>query len=128
MTAHYTPGHTPGGTSWSWTSCERERCLRVVYADSQNPVAAEGFLFSRSSTYPSALQDFARGFDTLAKLKCDVMLTPHPEFTGVLASKAKRDKGQANAFIRPAGCRRYVAAMRRRLAARLEQESIAARR
>jgi metallo-beta-lactamase class B len=22
VTAHFTPGHTPGGTSWTWSSCE----------------------------------------------------------------------------------------------------------
>jgi metallo-beta-lactamase class B len=25
VTAHLTPGHTPGGTSWSWRSCENRR-------------------------------------------------------------------------------------------------------
>ena len=34
ITAHATPGHTPGATSWSWESCEGERCLHMVYADS----------------------------------------------------------------------------------------------
>ena len=38
VTAHFTPGHTPGGTSWSWEACEERRCLRIVYADSQTPV------------------------------------------------------------------------------------------
>src|SRR5687768_17303495 len=27
----HTPGHTPGGTSWTWKSCEGARCLTVVY-------------------------------------------------------------------------------------------------
>jgi metallo-beta-lactamase class B len=27
VTAHFTPGHTPGGTSWTWRSCEDARCL-----------------------------------------------------------------------------------------------------
>ena len=30
VVAHLTPGHTPGGTSWSWRSCEGARCLDVV--------------------------------------------------------------------------------------------------
>lgn len=34
VTAHFTPGHTPGGTSWSWRSCEGSRCLGIAYADS----------------------------------------------------------------------------------------------
>jgi metallo-beta-lactamase class B len=27
VTAHFTPGHTPGGTSFAWQSCENGRCL-----------------------------------------------------------------------------------------------------
>jgi len=40
ITAHFTPGHTPGGTSWTWTSCEGATCLSMVYADSLNSVSA----------------------------------------------------------------------------------------
>jgi hypothetical protein len=46
LTAHFTPGHTPGSTTWTWKSCEGSRCLNVVYADSMTPVSAEGFQFS----------------------------------------------------------------------------------
>src|SRR3954452_15404918 len=37
ITAHLTPGHTPGGTSWTWQSCEANKCLNFVYADSLTP-------------------------------------------------------------------------------------------
>src|SRR3546814_2671057 len=40
LTAHFTGGHTPGGTSWSWKSCERseghtsvlQSLMRISYA------------------------------------------------------------------------------------------------
>jgi hypothetical protein len=48
VTAHFTPGHTPGGTSWSWQSCENDKCLDMVYADSQSPVSADGYLFTKT--------------------------------------------------------------------------------
>jgi hypothetical protein len=35
--AHLTPGHTPGGASFSFSPCETAGCLTVVYADSLNP-------------------------------------------------------------------------------------------
>ena len=38
----YTPGHTPGGMSWTWRACEKDRCLTVVYADSLRSVSADG--------------------------------------------------------------------------------------
>ena len=30
LTAHATPGHTPGGTSWTWRSCEGSDC-RIIF-------------------------------------------------------------------------------------------------
>ena len=65
VTAHASGGHTPGGTTWSWQSCEQGRCIELVYADSQTPISADGFFFTRSSTYPTALDDFERGFAML---------------------------------------------------------------
>ena len=46
ITARLTPGHTPGSTSWTWRSCEGERCLDVVYADSLTAVSAPGYRYS----------------------------------------------------------------------------------
>ena len=59
ITAHFTPGHTPGGTSWTWKSCEGDHCMNMVYADSLNSISAPGFKFTadanrvKSSKNPS---------------------------------------------------------------------------
>jgi hypothetical protein len=34
ITAHATPGHTPGSMSWTWRSCEGNTCVNIAYADS----------------------------------------------------------------------------------------------
>ena len=39
LAVHFTAGHTPGGTSWSWTACDGGICRDVVYADSQSPAS-----------------------------------------------------------------------------------------
>lgn len=49
ITAHHTPGHTPGATSWTWQSCEGTRCLDMVYADSLTAISAPGFRFTGSA-------------------------------------------------------------------------------
>lgn len=123
LTVHLTPGHTPGGTSWSWQSCEEGRCLDLVYADSQTPVSADGFHFTRSQTYPSALADFERGFAILEALPCDVLLTPHPAASGLWARIAARDGGTRDALIDRGACRRYVATARQSLARRVASEA-----
>jgi metallo-beta-lactamase class B len=123
LTAHFTPGHTPGGTSWSWQSCEPERCLDLVYADSQTPVSADGFLFTKSATYPSAIADFERGFATLERMRCDILITPHPAASGWWERVAARDAGSSSALIDQEACRRYANGARAALAKRIATET-----
>jgi metallo-beta-lactamase class B len=122
LVAHFTPGHTPGGTSWSWRSCAGGRCLDLVYADSQTPVSADGFSFTRSTTYPSALTDFARGFALLETIPCDLLVTPHPGASRLWERVAAREQGAADALVDPTACRRYAANARRQLADRVAAE------
>lgn len=122
LTAHATAGHTPGGTSWSWRSCQGERCAEIVYADSLTAVSADGFLFTRSKEYPNAVQDFERGFATLSDVPCDILLTPHPDASGLWERLARRDGGARDALLEENACRRYVNTARIRLRARLAME------
>jgi metallo-beta-lactamase class B len=116
--ARMTPGHTPGGTSWSWKSCEGPRCVDVVYADSLSPVSADGFKYSTS---PLA-KAFEATYAGLEAIRCDILLTPHPAFAQVFEKLAARDAGKADAFIDPGACKAYAATGRRNLAARLATE------
>ena len=118
IVAHFTPGHTPGGTSWSWRACEGDRCMDFVYADSQTPVSADGFLYTRNATYPNAVADFERGFAVLERLSCDVLVTPHPGASRLW----ERFAGGASALRDPEACRRYAANARTQLARRVERE------
>jgi metallo-beta-lactamase class B len=122
VTAYLTPGHTPGGTSWAWRSCEGVRCLAVVYADSQTPVSADDFLFTRNATYPGVLRDFEKGLAALDSLPCSILVTPHPDASGLWSRLARRDAGDADALVDPAACRRYSAGARERLAQRVAAE------
>ncbi len=118
VTAHLTPGHTPGGTSWTWQSCENGRCLNLVYADSLSPMSADGFRFSRRKEYPNA-EDFERSFSFLENTPCDILITPHPEASELW----KRLQHSPDAFIDPAACRTLAATSREQLAKRLATES-----
>jgi metallo-beta-lactamase class B len=127
ITAHFTGGHTPGGTTWTWKACEGDRCLDVVYADSQAPVSADDFLFTKSTTYPNALADFEHSFSVLESLSCDVLLTPHPGASSLFERLAARDSGNANAFVDRDACRRLVKDARRQLDERIAREKGAGR-
>lgn len=122
ITVHYTPGHTPGGTSWTWRSCERERCLDVVYADSLNAVSADDFRYSGDPRYPNAAADLRASIDRIEKLSCDIVISAHPEGSGFWEKVERRKNGEANALTDPNGCRAYAQGARERLNARLERE------
>ena len=108
--AHYTPAHTPGSTTWSWQSCEGERCATMVYADSLTAVAAPGFRFSDS---PVRLAQFGASIAAVEKLRCDVMVPVHPDF-GELFARLERGT-DASRFVDAGACRRYAASARRQL-------------
>jgi len=122
ITAHFTPGHTPGGTSWSWDACEGSTCHHVVYADSQTPISADDFFFTRSKTYTTGEQDFARGLATLDRLPCDLLLTPHPGSSSMFDRLAKRDAGDRNAFVDPGLCKSFIANARAAVVKRMADE------
>ena len=122
LAAHFTPGHTAGGTSWTWTSCEGARCLDLVYADSMSPVSADDFLFSRNERYPSVLDDFERSFAVMERLSCDILLAPHPSAVDLWERVARREAGEADALVDRTACIRYAEGARQWLARRLESE------
>jgi len=121
LTAHVTPGHTPGGTSWTWRSCEGGRCLNLVYADSLTPVSAGGFYFTRSRDYPHALGDFERSYKFLESTPCDILVTPHPGFIK-LWERLDQRRSSPDALIDPTACRVFAADSRELLKTRLATE------
>jgi metallo-beta-lactamase class B len=126
ITAHFTPGHTPGGTSWTWSSCEGTQCLSMAYADSLNSVSAPGFRFSGDATHPSLVPTFRHSMDVVASLKCDILLSPHPEGFDMEAKLASRAaKPTADPFIDPTACKVYADGARQRLDARVAEERTA---
>ena len=78
ITAHLTPGHTPGSTTWSWRACEGSRCQDIVYADSLTAVSAPDFRFTGDAKTPSRVAEFGRSIAKVAALPCDVLITTHP--------------------------------------------------
>ncbi len=121
LASHATAGHTPGGTSWSWESCDNVGCVEIVYADSQTPVSADGFKYIDSSSYPNGIRDFESGLATLEALRCDILVSTHPEASGLWERHAARDSDR-DGFVEAGACAAYAAAGRERLARRIAQE------
>ena len=124
LTAHYTPGHTPGGTTWTWRSCEDSACLDIVYADSLSAVSAEGFRFSDDRSSPNGAEQISASTSLIRDLPCDILLAPHPfliKLEEKLAARAA-DPG-VNPFIDPAACAAYADFFEAWLARRRDEEA-----
>ncbi len=112
---HPTPGHTSGGTSWTWQSCEGAACVTFAYVDSMTPVSTDTYRFA---DHAERVAPFRETFDRVAKLPCDILVTPHPGVSDLF----ERLRG-AKPVVDSAGCRNLVQAMRKRLDDRLAKES-----
>lgn len=121
LTAHCTSGHTPGSTSWTWRSCEGNRCLDIAYADSLTPVAAEGFRFS------TVARTLEASIAAVAKLPCDVLLAPHPDATDTVERLSARADGGRVDPVKRGQCEEYAATAKARLTARLADDARSAK-
>ena len=118
VTAHLTPGHTPGGMSWSWWACslpgEPPVCRRMAYADSLSPVSSDAYRFS---DHPDYVARFRTAIDTVRAMPCDTLVTPHPSAGRLIERLRDGTFGQFGE------CARYADALTRRLDARLAKEA-----
>ncbi len=121
ITAHLTPGHTPGSTTWSWSSCEDQRCVQVVYADSLNPIALGNFKYTGRGNAPDISGAFAASIAKVDALKCDILLSAHPSFADTFAKAAARTPAR-NPFIDANSCHVFAADAAKRLADRVARE------
>ncbi len=75
LTMHARPAHAPGSASWTWTSCEGSDCKRIAFLDSISTPAADGYRFSEHPQYVARVRTAMSG---MARIPCDILLTPHP--------------------------------------------------
>lgn len=123
LTARFTPGHTPGATSWSWRSCDAGTCRDMVYADSLNPVSDDEYRFS---AHPDVVKGFRASIAAFAALPCDIMIPAHPGFAELPQKLAQRRAGaKPDPFVDPASCKRYAEAATQNLDKRLATEKAA---
>lgn len=119
LTAHATPAHMPGGTSWTWRSCEAGRCIDIAFVDSLSAVSAPGYRFSDEQAHPEVLPTFRRTFERVRTLPCDLLLTPHPQASALWS---RLGPGATRSLVESGACRAYADAAEHRLESRLAEE------
>lgn len=99
FTAHFTPGHTPGSTSWTWTDRRGGNAVRIAYVDS---LSTPGYRLVDNPRYPRIVDDYRRSFAAVRALPCDLLLTPHPDKSGWTPQDTARP------LPRPSTCKAYA--------------------
>jgi len=81
ITAHLTPGHTKGATSYSLEIPENGKTYHVLIANLG--VINPGTVFLHNDRYPNIAKDYARTFEIEKQLPCDVFLSSHAGHYGL---------------------------------------------
>lgn len=121
LVAHVTPGHTAGNTAWTTTVTENGKQYRVVFASSMsiNP----GVHMVNFAPWPDIADAYAKSFQVLKGLPCDIFLGPHAGFFNLKEKAARMSKEGVNAFVDPKGYKDYLARFERLYIEQLKQES-----
>jgi metallo-beta-lactamase class B len=107
LVARLTPGHTRGCTTWAWRVEDGGKQYDVVVIGSPN--VNPGFQLVNNQDYPEIAADFAKTFEVLKSLPCDVFLGAHGSYYGMVERYDMLNNGQANVFVNPEGYKKYVA-------------------
>jgi metallo-beta-lactamase class B len=104
LTAHLTPGHTRGCTTWTMRIPDGGRTYDVLIACAG---LQEDARLVNNKNYPEIADDFARSIKKYKTLRADVFLGAHSWFFD-LAGKYKKLGSATNPYIDPAAYKAWV--------------------
>ncbi len=125
LTAHLTPGHTKGTTTWTMNVADGGKTYHVVIVGSPN--VNPGYKLVNNALYPKIASDYERMFRVLKSLPCDIFLGAHGNYYGMEEKYARMKAGAPNPFIDPDGYKSYIAEREETFRAELAKETAAAR-
>ena len=107
LTAHLTPGHTRGSTTWVANIVDGGKAYMVAFPDGAgfNP----GYRLVKNPSYPGIADDYRRTYHVLEMLKPDIWLAQHNEYYDLEGKRARAATEGVKAWIDPEGFRRWVA-------------------
>ncbi len=107
LTAHLTPGHTRGATTWTMKVAEGGRFYDVVFFSSAS--INSGTRLVRDPSYPEIAADLAQTFAKLRALPCDIFFAPHGGQFAMADKFARLDRGEGvTALVDPAGWKQLI--------------------
>jgi metallo-beta-lactamase class B len=125
LTAHLTPGHTKGCTTWTLKVNDEGKSYDVVIVGSPN--VNPGYKLVNNTQYPEIAADYDKMFRVLKQLPCDVFLGAHGGYYNMEAKFTKLKNGGANPFVDPEGYKSYVAEKEQAFRSELAKQAAAAK-
>jgi metallo-beta-lactamase class B len=126
LTAHLTPGHTKGCTTWTLQVTDGGKQYNIVIVGSPN--VNPGYKLVNNTAYPQIVSEYERTFAVLKSLSCDVFLGAHGSYYNMEAKLARLKHGAANPFIDPNGYKAYIAEREQAFRKELLKQKVAQRR
>lgn len=107
LTAHVTPGHSPGCTTWTFPLKVDGQVRQALYYCSTSVALNK---LAPAGQYPGIVADYRATFAKLASMKADVFLAPHAEQFDLADKRAKLKPGAPNPFVDPTELQKTLAA------------------
>ncbi len=124
LTAHLTPGHTKGCTSWSMRTVETAGDVpRTAFFHCSATVAGQSLV---PESWPGMADAFRATFARVRTLKADIFLANHDSFFDLEEKRARRLSGDKNAFVDPGELARFNAALEAAFEKELARQQAAA--
>lgn len=108
LTAHLTPGHTKGCTSWSMRVNENGKTYDALFVCG---LTASIYKLTNNDKYPNIVADVRGTLQRLRGMHADVMLAPHGFYFDLEGKAARQKDGAPNPFIDPGELGRHVSEM-----------------
>ena len=126
LTAHLTPGHTAGATTWTLDVNDGGVTRHVVFFSSAS--INEGTRLVNNPLYPNFVADFEATFAKLRALPCDIFLAPHGGQFAMAQKFERLDRGdRENPFVDPDGWKKLIDGAERAFRGQLAAERAAAK-
>ena len=121
LTAHLTPGHTKGCTSWSMRTSDGGRDFDVLFVCG---LTVSPYKLTNNDQYPNIVQDVRGTLQKLRGMHTDVMLAPHGFWYDFEGKAARQKPGAPNPFVDPIELQRHVTEMEKDLEDALKAQEL----
>jgi glyoxylase-like metal-dependent hydrolase (beta-lactamase superfamily II)/DNA-binding beta-propeller fold protein YncE len=108
MTAHLTPGHTKGCTTWSMRVEDHGKPYDVIFICG---LVISPFKLTNNTRYPNVVADERASLAKLRAMHADVMLAAHGFWFDLEGKAARQKPGAPNPFVDPGELPRHITAM-----------------